>query len=493
MTDILLAERKLAVMQIKQGKTQKEVAQSLNRSSAWVAKCHKRFKEKGWPGLKEESRAPKKHGKRIDAAVRTAICQARLEIEAEAALGEGLKYKGARAIRTRLKQKVNPLPSVPTIERVLREAGLTHPKARAIEPEIVYPHLQPTAPRQHHQVDIVPHYLQGGERISCFNAIDVVSRYPTGLAFAQHRAQDATAFLMHLWQEMGIADYTQVDNEGCFSGGTTHPYVLGQVVRLALTVGTELVFSPVYHPESNCFVERFHQDYNQHVWEDTYLEDLAAVNQKGQWFFPLYRLREDHEQLHGQSPAILHQENTPRQLPADFTLSEKKLPLREGRIHFMRRVSPQGQVRVLNVDWNVPRFDPLKGVWVTIEFHTTGALLSIFDAAPDARQRDCLATYAFPLNEPVLPLTNFVDTVTETNTPATQDFLQQAAEPLPAAAVTESPDTTQGSSLSDPLSTLPPLTLISWNYSLLRYSGRLAVATFQHAARLTRQVVSTMY
>ncbi len=249
-----------------------------------------------------------------------------------------------------------------------------------------------------------------------------MSRYPQG-CFAQHRAQDATAFLVHLWQEMGIADYTQVDNEGCFSGGATHPYVLGQVVRLALTVGTELVFSPVYHPQSNCYVERFHQDYNRHVWQDTYLEDLAAVNQKGQWFFPLYRLREDHDQLHGQSPTVVHQEGTPRQLPADFTLSGKKLPLREGRIHFIRRVSPQGQVRVLNVDWNVPRFHPLKGVWVTIEFRTTGALLSIFDAAPDVHQRDCLATYAFP-HESVLPWCRPLIGA-ETDSAPTQDLQSQ--------------------------------------------------------------------
>jgi transposase len=493
MTDTLFAERKLAIMQIKQGKTQKEVAQNLNRSSAWVAKWYKRFKRKGWQGLKEESRAPKNHGKRIDAAVRTAICQARLEIEAEAALGEGLKYRGAQAIRTRLKQKVKPLPSVPTIERVLREAGLTHPRVKATEPEMVYPHLQPTAPHQHHQVDIVPHYLQGGERISCFNAIDVVSRYPTGLALAQHRAQDATAFLVHLWQEMGIADYTQVDNEGCFSGGATHPYVLGQVVRLALTVGTELVFSPVYHPQSNCFVERFHQDYNQHVWEDTYLVDIAAVNQKGLWFFPLYCLREDHDKLHRQSPAVLHQENTPRQLPADFTLSGKKLPLREGRIHFIRRVSPQGQVRVLNVDWNVPRFDPLQGVWVTIEFRTTGALLSIFDAAPDARQRDCLATYAFPLNEPVLPLTNTADTTTETETPSVQCLQSQQTAELTQTTITEFSETDPASSTLGQVSTLPPLTLIPWNNNLFRRSSRLTGAILQHAARLTRQVVSTMY
>lgn len=59
MTDTLFTERKLAIMQIKQGKTQKEVAQSLNHSTAWVAKWYKRFKRKGWPGLKEESRALK--------------------------------------------------------------------------------------------------------------------------------------------------------------------------------------------------------------------------------------------------------------------------------------------------------------------------------------------------------------------------------------------------------------------------------------------------
>lgn len=59
MKDTLFAERKLAIMQIKQGKTQEEVAHSLNRSPAWVAKWYKRFKEKGWQGLKEASRAPK--------------------------------------------------------------------------------------------------------------------------------------------------------------------------------------------------------------------------------------------------------------------------------------------------------------------------------------------------------------------------------------------------------------------------------------------------
>ncbi|MEZ4713963.1 MAG: hypothetical protein R3A44_42655 [Caldilineaceae bacterium] len=62
------------------------------------------------------------------------------------------------------------------------------------------------------------------------------------------------------------------------------PYVLGRVARLALQVGTELVFSPVYHPASNGYIERFHQEYDLHVWEDTYLANQAQVSQQAVQF-----------------------------------------------------------------------------------------------------------------------------------------------------------------------------------------------------------------
>ena len=40
--------------------------------------------------------------------------------------------------------------------------------------EVVYPQLRPAAVHQLTQIDIVPHYLSGGEAIACFNGIDVV-------------------------------------------------------------------------------------------------------------------------------------------------------------------------------------------------------------------------------------------------------------------------------------------------------------------------------
>jgi len=333
----------------------------------------------------------------------TKVCLARSELEAEKELGIGLKYIGALAVRTRLKKwQIIPLPSKASIERILRNHNLTHKKGEKKKEKINYPYLHLKKSQELVQVDIVPHYLTGGEKAPCFNAIDVVSRYPTGYAYKQKRAQDACDFLLHVWQKMGIPTYTQVDNEGCFSGGHTHPYVLGKVVRLALTVGTELLFSPFYHPESNCYVERFHQDYNLHVWDDTYLEDHQAVNTQAEHFYQLYRQRLDHSALAGQSPEQL-QGKPLRILSPTFTDLEHPLPLRTGKVHFLRRVDKQDNIKVLNVEWALPKFDSAKGVWVTLDLQTSGATLFIYDAAPDAANRQQLASYPFQTADPILP------------------------------------------------------------------------------------------
>jgi len=396
------AVREKAIHLLRSGSKVQEVADECGRSKKWVYKWQARYEAEGYAGLAGHSQAPKKHGRKLSQAMRRAILRARSELEAEAASGECLKYIGPQAVRTRLKRKrIKRVPSCASIGRVLKEAGMT----RTQEPEkkVSYPHLHPDKPLQLIQVDIVPHFLTGGTRIPCFNAIDSVSRYPTGEAYAQRRSVDAAKFLVHLWQEIGIPTYTQVDNEGCFSGGATHPHVLGYVVRHALMVGTELLFSPVYHPQSNGYIERFHQDYNRHVWEDTYLRDLNQVRQKSRHFFALYRQSEHHSSLNEQAPAAVHFQQQGRKLSPHFKLVQGKPPLYAGRIHFIRRVSANKTVSVLNVSWAVKSVQPDQGVWVTLELTTKRATLSIYDKAPDAPKRKCFNSHPFPLAEPVRP------------------------------------------------------------------------------------------
>ncbi|MFO7697610.1 MAG: helix-turn-helix domain-containing protein [Anaerolineae bacterium] len=398
-------ERKAAIHMLRGGQTPAETAAELGRSPAWVYKWQARFRKEGWQGLQDRSRAPRHRPNKLPEQVRSAIRQVRSELEAEADEPDKLSYIGAHAVRARLrKQRIVHVPSISSIERELRTAGLTKSRQSQETPEVQYPHLQPTRPHQLVQVDIVPHYLPGrGGCVSCFNAIDVVSRYPTGKQFLHKRSLDAVAFLTHVWQELGIPAYTQVDNESCFSGGFTHPGVLGKVLRMGLLVGTELVYSPFYHPQSNGTVERFHQEYSHHVWDKRQLPDLEAVHQHSPSFFDLYRQSRHHSALDGHSPIECHRASPAYRLPESFRLP-KRLPLTAGKVHFIRPVSETRKITVLNLEWDVPRAKPNQGVWATLEITLRGARLYVYDAAPDAPKRTRLANYPFPLKEPVQPL-----------------------------------------------------------------------------------------
>lgn len=397
-------DRKALIHLLNSGKTPREAAQVLGRSRGWAYKWKDRFDQAGWAGLQSRSRAPQHVPGRTSAKIRQEIVRIRSELEAEADDKDNLGYIGAAAVYGRLLlQGIESPPAVSTIERILRQAGKTKPRAPREEKEVVYPHLKPNAVHQLTQVDIVPHYLTGGESIACFNSIDVVSRYPAGKQYANKRSGDAMDFLLHSWRELGISDYLQMDNESCFSGGYKHPGVIGQVVRLALYVGVQPVFSPIYHPKSNAFVERFHQDYSDFVWKKEHLENLAAVHQRSALFFPNYRNSHHHSALSGHSPFEIHRSAPARKLPLGFS-PPKPLPITAGQVHFLRAVDDKRNVLILNKVWSAGLGVPDLGVWATLSLKPGGATLRIYDAAPDAPKRRCLAEHPFPLKQPVVPL-----------------------------------------------------------------------------------------
>jgi hypothetical protein len=398
------SQRQTFIHLIRSGRSVSQAAQEVGRARCWGYKWKARYDQEGWAGLKEKSRAPHYVARKTPAVVRQEILRVRSVLEAEALERDKLGYIGAAAIYGRLSASlVQPLPGVSTIERLLRQAGMTKPRPPEVTQEVAYPHLQPTTAHQLTQVDIVPHYLSGGERIACFNSIDVMSHYPAGQQFSGKGSAQALEFLVYTWRELGLSTYLQMDNESCFSGGYKHPGVIGKVVRLALSVGVQPVFSPFYHPQSNGLVERFHQDYSKFVWIKSYLENLAAVHQRSALFFANYRTSQHQSALQGQSPLALHMAEPRRTLPADFSIPPK-LPISAGQVHFIRAVDKQGQLLILNKTWSAGLAVPDQGVWATLFLTPQGATLRIYDAAPDASKRRCLALHPFPLQEPVVPL-----------------------------------------------------------------------------------------
>ena len=399
------SQRQAFLHLVRSGRTVSQASQEVGRARSWGYKWKARYEQEGWAGVKERSRAPHHVSRKTPEAVRQEILRVRSVLEAEAQASDKLGYIGGAAIYARLpSRRGQPLPSVSTIERILRQAGMTKPRPLKVDKEAVqYPHLKPTSAHQLTQVDIVPHYLTGGESIACFNSIDVVSRYPAGTQFKRKRSTEAADFLVHTWRELGLSPYLQMDNESCFSGGYKHPGVIGKVVRLALSVGVQPVFSPFYHPESNGSIERFHQDYSAFVWKKAHLENLAAVRQRSALFFPNYRHSRHHSALGGKSPLELHVATPRRSLPVGFSIPDK-LPITAGQVHFIRAVDQHRQVLILNKTWSAGLGVPDQGVWATLFLTPNGATLRIYDAAPDTPKRRCLAVHPFPLKEPVVPL-----------------------------------------------------------------------------------------
>ena len=422
------SQRQALIHLLRSGQTPAEAAKELGRSRTWSYKWRERYRLEGWDGLKELSRAPHRIVRKTSEQVRQVILRTRSKLEVEAMQADTLSYIGADAILGYLQsQGLTSLPGVSTIERILRQAGMTKPRQPEPEKEVEYPTLHVSTAHRLTQVDIVPHYLKGGKSIACFNAIDVVSRYPAGKQYENKRSGDATDFLVHVWHEIGISEYLQMDNESCFSGGYKHPGVIGQAVRLALYVGTQPVFSPFYHPESNGYVERFHQDYSGYVWKKALLGNLADVRQRSGLFFSNYRISCHHSALGGKSPQQTQAQAPVRKLPAESSIP-KKLPITEGQVHFMRAVSKERQVLILNKTWDVKLAEQDHGVWATLFLTPKGAKLRIYDTAPDASNRRCLAEHTFPLKQPVVPLLNVFKPAKTQQKPwwhAFRDFFQR--------------------------------------------------------------------
>jgi hypothetical protein len=106
--------------------------------------------------------------------------------------------------------------------------------------------------------------------------------------------------------------------------------------------------------------------------------------------------------LAGQTPQEIHDKIAPSNMVKTLKSEKKNRPLVSGKIHFIRHVHENQTIRVLNVDWAVDA-PANTGVWATLSLRSDGATLKIYDAAPDCKQRTCLAQHSFPLQEKVFP------------------------------------------------------------------------------------------
>jgi len=387
------------------GERRCDICRALGRSSSWFDKWWHSYRRSGRAGLKSCSRAPKHVHNKMKPEIEEAIVRIRKILEERT--DPELKYAfiGASTIRTELKHtSLRPLPSVRAIERALQRRELPQPRLKRKHPNesTAYCPLQMArGPNAVHAMDIVTRHLLGGESISSFHLLDLASHYPFLRQYPDKSAISTKAFLVAAWQMVGLPRLLQMDNEATFCGGYRGKRVFSQIVRLCLTVGVEAVFIPFYSPKKNADIESFNSDWELAFWQRERFRDLHHVQDECPIFERWYRTRHEPPALKGLTPAEARADFVPRLLPADFSLhqTEERLPLRTGKVHFIRLVDSQGQIEVLNEAWMVGEKLVGEYVWATIS--TAEQRLRIYHQAATDAVRRLVVEYEYEIAEEV--------------------------------------------------------------------------------------------
>jgi putative transposase len=390
--------RRRAVRLHRAGHALRAIGRQLNRHPQWVAKWVQRFDQGGGPALASQSRRPRRRvktsawGQRQVLRLRRKLKQARIGLIGAAAIQR----------QWRKEQLPTPVPSLSTIKRILSAAGLT--RAKPAGRLAYFPAARPTPTHPLQAMDWTERYLEGGAKVYAFHSLDLACRAARQTIRPNKNGASVRQHALEAWQHLGIPACLQLDNDAAFNGGYKVRRVIGQFVRLCLYVGVELIFLPVGEPKRNGAVESFNHlwncaFYNRHHFE-TFAEVQASSPQFENWYLHDY----GPPALGGLTPAqaALRAQSGRRLTDTERAAIPEALPITAGRIHFIRPVSADGTISLLNESWRTGKRLADQYVWATVNTH--GRSLSLYHRRAVDKPVRLVRQYAYPLSEPVTSL-----------------------------------------------------------------------------------------
>jgi transposase InsO family protein len=374
------AARQRAISLRLSGRPVQSICQALGRSDFWFRKWWRRYLEAGAEGLYDLSHATHHVAQRIAPELERAILSIRRRLQAHASPATRYRLIGAPAILAELQAlDIRPLPNPRTIERVLQRNGLTAPRVRLapLLPRQEWPGPQARASNELHEVDLVgPVYLRGsGHRYYIWVGKDIFDG-AVCLRLADSRKMDEVLwFLGECWKDLGRPEQVQFDNARELAGWGQSARALSRVIRLCLRFGVSPVFIPEGEPQFNGSAENFNGWFQEPLFQRHFRRpgDLgrelarlqAAVN-----------TQHVHPRLGGQTPAQHRRGLRLQKLPASFVGPTGRLPLADGRVTFIRRVSWAGTVTALSQSFRVGKKH--KGLYLRLVIDTGRGQLTAY-------------------------------------------------------------------------------------------------------------------
>src|ERR1041384_196958 len=311
-----------------EGRKPSELAKAHGISQSWIYKLVDRFRKGGYPALEPLSRRPHSSPRQVSPEVQAAVVEWRRE---QFAAGHDA---GALTIAHHLLGRVDNVPSVATIWRILSRQGLIRLEPHK-RPRSSYKRFEAQLPNEMWQADSTHWQLADQTDVEILNLIDDHSRLVlASVALATVKAPNVYEIFRSATEIYGLPASLLCDNAAVFSGSPRRGKVVleAELERL----GIRCIHSSPYHPQTCGKVERFHQTMKSFLTRQARPVSLAHLQLQLDTFRDYYNQHRTHRALGGSSPlaafnARLKAKPDPAQTPTHYRVRKDKVD-RFGRV-----------------------------------------------------------------------------------------------------------------------------------------------------------------
>ena len=398
-------ERIEAVNRYIRGDKPANIYGEMNRSETWLFKWVKRFKSGDREWYKSQSRAPNNPGRATCEDIEKAVVNTRIALMDSNEHESKYLGVGADSIQYRMHKlgfSEDEIPSISTIKRIVKKHNLKvnrRERYKRVKSKKRYTLLNPTQIGEMHQIDFVgPRFIKGYGAISSLNLIDVVCNQVHIEQYNSRSRDNVIGFLIRYWSNDTIPGYLQVDNGMYFIGDFKYPRKFSRFIRLCLYVGIELVFIAPRSPWMNGSIENFNNWFGDKFWEKEDFTSLEDMRTKSLHFIDQYNALSAWKKRDKR----LTQINPAKMLNDDVKINLDKLPLTEGKIHFIRKVDNEGGISILNEAFFLSKEFIGEYVWTTIDL--TQQRMRVYYQAKDQDTATLIKNIAYTIDEKIHPI-----------------------------------------------------------------------------------------
>jgi transposase InsO family protein len=362
----ILKQRTSAVQRYLAGEDPQKICASLGKTTRWLYKWAARHIPDDPTWFEDQSRRPFSSPFRTPAEIEQIVEFVRWNL-----YNKDL-FCGDLAIQWEMADMgVQPLPSLSTISRILRNRELTHRRTGRYTPKgKKYPSLPILAPNQTHQLDLVgPCYLTGPIRFYGLNIIDTAINRCGIEPMPSKAAQSILDAVYAVWLRMGLPENLQVDNEIAFFGSPAYPRGMGPLIRLCLHYGVQLWFIPPSEPWRNGVVEKFNDHYQQKFLDKIMMSSMPQLRQESLAFEQRHNNTYRYSKLKGQTPLKAFAAMK-KKLVFPSKSNAPKHPLdkpEEGFYHFVRFIRSECRLDIFGETFPVPPETQYEYVVATVD------------------------------------------------------------------------------------------------------------------------------